>query len=101
AFLDIAGKMKDLGTISGYKNSIATGIDSAGDVVGYAYNSDISVSHAFIYRNGVMTDLNKLAPANTGWTIVNAVGINDKNQITGTAANSTGRSLAYILAILK
>ncbi|HWE03253.1 MAG TPA: right-handed parallel beta-helix repeat-containing protein [Tepidisphaeraceae bacterium] len=100
AFLDVNGKMKDLGVLSGYKNTIATAIDSAGDVVGYAYNTDTGTTHAFLYRNGVMIDLNSRLPANTGWTVMNATGINDKNQITGTAGNSTLAARAYVLTLL-
>ena len=98
AFIYTGGRMHDLGALYGYRNSVATGIDSAGDVVGYAYNSDLSTPHAFLYRNGRMYDLNTLIPQRNGWTITAAAGINDHNQITGTAINS-GLSRGYVLAL--
>jgi probable HAF family extracellular repeat protein len=39
--------------------------------------------HAWLWQNGVMTDLNTLLPANSGWVLTEADGINDNQQIVG------------------
>lgn len=92
--------MHDLGTLPGYANSIATGINSAGWIVGYCYNSETSGTVAFLYRNGAMINLNSISPSSSPWTITSATGINDQNQITGNVRLSDGRQRAYLLDIL-
>jgi probable HAF family extracellular repeat protein len=86
AFLYGGGKMTDLGTLSGFYSS-AQGINDAGQVVGSATTA-ANTGHAFLYGNGRMQDLNALLPAGTGFTLVNALGINSKGQILATADNS-------------
>jgi probable HAF family extracellular repeat protein len=55
----------------------AFGINNAGDVVG------CDGSHAFIYQNGTMIDLNTLIAPGSGWTLSAAFAINDAGQIVG------------------
>jgi probable HAF family extracellular repeat protein len=74
------GAMKDLGTLGG--NSYAYGINASVEVVGYSYLSD-GDQHAFLYDDGTMLDLNSLLPANSGWVLEEAFGINNAGQITG------------------
>ena len=38
---------------------------------------------AFLYLNGMTYDLNTLIPPNSGWTLIEATGINDIDQIAG------------------
>lgn len=85
AFLYSGGQMRDLGTLGG-NYSYALGINIFGVVVGGSYlvgNSPPTGSErAFIYIAGQMYDLNTLLAANpTGWTLGEAVGINDFGQI--------------------
>ena len=83
AFLYSADVMKDLGTLGG-NASIAKWINASGLVVGYSQISVTSrVPHAFLYSGGAMTDLNSLLPANSGWVLESATGINDTGQIVG------------------
>lgn len=76
--------LKDLGTLGG-TISVGTSINSSGVVVGYANTSDPNaiVYHAFIFSGSTMKDLNKLIPANSGWTLSQANSINDSGEIVG------------------
>jgi uncharacterized membrane protein len=43
-----------------------------------------AATHAFLYTNGVMTDLNSLLPVGSGLTITSAYGIDNNGDIVGT-----------------
>jgi probable HAF family extracellular repeat protein len=109
--------MKDLGSLAPNSSnpledqSVALGVNSSDRVVGYTYlpainaNPDPAIQPgtspvrqvAFVWSNGVMTDLNKLIGTATGTYHLNsAVAINDKGQIVATAlskANGTRRAV--------
>lgn len=82
AFLFAHGKIKNLGTLSGGTQSFAYGVDDRGRVVGASDAKD-SPLRAFIYSDDVMQDLNKLIPADSGWSLTEAKGINESGQIVG------------------
>jgi probable HAF family extracellular repeat protein len=88
AFLYKDGKMTDLGTLGG-TSSVARGINKSGQVVGWSDNSS-GQRRGFLYdsANG-MKDLNDSIPADLGWTIYEAAGINNYGQI---AASSWGNT---------
>ena len=92
--------MQDLGTILGLPVSLAASINNEGQVVGFAQNSngDFSSTVAWIWQDGVMTDLNTLIPADSPWFLVEALGINDRGQITGyMLSRSTGEVTGFVL----
>lgn len=89
------GNAIDLGTLGGYQ-SVAYGVDDAGDIVGNSYLSDNTTMHAFIYSNNVMVDLNSLIPIASGWSITAAYGINDAGDIVGIGTQN-GQSYAVAL----
>ena len=75
------GIVTDLGTLGGtYSEAIS--INDTGTVVGYSNTSNGS-THAFVYKNGTIFDLNTLLPANSGWELNSAIDINDNGQIVG------------------
>jgi probable HAF family extracellular repeat protein len=76
------GSIFDLGTLGG-SSSFAYDINNSGSIVGYSYLSNLPDSHAFVYRDGVLYDLNGLISSGSGWTLLNAYGINDNGQIVG------------------
>ena len=56
-----------------------------------------SFSHAFLYRDGVMHDLNDLVAKRGIWTVLDAVGINDARQIAAHACTVYGECRAVLL----
>jgi probable HAF family extracellular repeat protein len=90
AFLYREGEIIPLGDLSEPGNTKPLAINESSQIVGH---SDIGcverpwgtghIDHAFLYDNGVMTDLNGLAPANSGWELMYATDINNRGQIVG------------------
>ena len=87
AFLYSEGTMTNLGSLPDYPHSIAYGVNSAGQVVGTAFDGPSGLSRAFLYRDGVMMDLSALIDPTLGWTISDARSINDSGWIVGTMGN--------------
>jgi probable HAF family extracellular repeat protein len=81
-----SGTLTDLGTLGG-DHSYAFGINAAGDVVGYAQlPGSAGVDHAYLFRDGVMVDLNSVLPADVeGVELMMAEAISDNGQIVGSA----------------
>jgi probable HAF family extracellular repeat protein len=75
--------------------SRAFGVNKAGMVVGSTGNG----LNAFLYQNGVYTNLNNLINPASGWTSLSyAQSINDSNQITGWGVYN-GNTEPFILAL--
>lgn len=86
AFLYSGGVMQGLG--GGMTQAMA--INDAGTVVG----RDNASHHAFVYRDGVMTDLGTLGPL---YDVSGAYGISDGGQIVGMSYNSvTGEGIGTL-----
>ncbi len=86
------GVPMDLGTLEGYLNSGASGINNLGHVVGGSYDFEQATGHAFLWQNGGMTDLGT-PPGCTGSS---ALDINDVGQIVGLAITSGGYWRAFL-----
>jgi probable HAF family extracellular repeat protein len=88
--------IRDLGTLPGDVRSQALGINNQGQVVGLS----VSPSHhlrAFLWQDGVMSDLNDLIPAGSP-VLLYANDINDSGEITGEAFDpGTGDAPAFLL----
>jgi probable HAF family extracellular repeat protein len=72
----------DLGTLAPGQDSEALAVNSRGQIVGWSGFPD-ALPRAFLWQEGVMLDLNGLIPANSGWLLMRATGINDEGQIVG------------------
>jgi probable HAF family extracellular repeat protein len=98
AFLHDGTTMHDLGTLGG-PESVANAVNLSGDIVGRSYflDGNNGLSHAFLYSNGHMIDLNTLLPTNSGWELQSATGINDAGLIVGYGINPAGETHAFLL----
>jgi probable HAF family extracellular repeat protein len=95
AFLDSGGVMTDLGRLANGTGSIAYDINNGGVIVGSGMHTSFADT-AFIYRNGVITNLNSLIDPTSGWSLTEARAINDEGQIVGTGF-FFGVERAYLL----
>ena len=84
------GAVKNLGTLGDHA-AIASGINDKGQVVGSTLDSNFNFdAHAFIYQDGVMTDLSKVFPEESNLFPTMANQINDRGQIVGMATVVSG-----------
>jgi len=83
AFLWEDGVMRMLGEFSPNGNSFANDINNLGQIVGTARSAQADL--AFLYQGGSMVPLDALIDPASGWTITDANGINELQQIAATA----------------
>jgi len=98
AFLWINGAATatDLKTLPGDFFSEAFAINSSGQVVGVSFGG-ANGSHAFLFENGVMKDLNDLVGPGFPDILRSAQDINEAGQITGRVfETSTGKTLTFV-----
>ncbi len=94
----VAGGLS-LGTLPGDANSAALAINNSGVVVGTSNNASQASApgRGFVYIGGEMYDLNDLIPAGTGYTITEAVGVDDAGDIVAnTVKNGIGRAVLLV-----
>jgi probable HAF family extracellular repeat protein len=78
AFLYAEGKMTNLGYfVTPYD------INDSGEIVGAGDFGSLIYPEAFLYSDGVLTNLNSLLPDGSDWELLSATAINDKGQIVG------------------
>lgn len=88
--------MQDLGTLPGDVYSEALDINIQGQIVGLSCSANFASCHAFIWENGMMTDLNTLIPPDSPLYLVSAGSITDSGEITGQASDqSAGTTPAF------
>ena len=89
------GRVIGLGTLAGDSNSRALAVNDNGQVVGWSGEAENN-SRAFFWQRGFMLDLNSLLPADSGWHLIEARGINNRGMIVGTATIN-GEVRAFLL----
>jgi probable HAF family extracellular repeat protein len=78
-------------------NDWAWGINAQGQVVGQSFGA--SSARAFLYQNGVMTDLNTLVQPASALYLVLANDINDRGEIVGYATDTSTNATVAFLAV--
>ena len=81
---------------NGHGNSAAYAINSFNQIVGFSDTQTQGLEHAFVVINGTMRDLNWYIPANSGWVLQTATGVNDAGQIVGNGTHN-GIRAGYLL----
>lgn len=95
-FWSSASGIHDLGVLPGDTVSQAFGINDTDEVVGQSCTTpQCSSSSAFIWRDGVMTDLNSLAGCGSPLFLVFANDIDDRGEITGLGVDASGNAVAF------
>ena len=74
--------MADPGTRGGSYTALWA-LNNKGQAVGESTDAD-EVDHAILVDNGMVIDLNERIPADSGWVLLFADGINERGQISGT-----------------
>jgi probable HAF family extracellular repeat protein len=88
--------IRDLGTLPGDSTSQALGINARGEIVGTSCDAAFNC-RAFLWRDGVMTELNTLVTADYEDTLTTANDINNSGRITGQALEQgTGALVAFV-----
>jgi len=87
--------IKPLGFLPGDVHSEAYGINERREVVGLSCNA-AGNCRAFIWKNGVMRDLNDFKPAGYTATLEQARDINDGGEIAGRSLDSLGIRKAFV-----
>jgi probable HAF family extracellular repeat protein len=88
--------MRDLGTIDGDVASTAIGLNDRGVVVGTSLDSHFN-PRAFVWQNGVMSDLNAAVSSNPGRLyLLLGYSINAGGEIVGLAATADGNLHAFL-----
>lgn len=80
-------------------NNIAFDLNESNQVVGQSANSNTGIARAFLWQNGVSSDLNALVVGPTTLNMVLAQGINDAGEITGTAVDTATGEVVGFLAV--
>jgi probable HAF family extracellular repeat protein len=99
AFLWQDGVLTDLGTLGGHW-SVSSCLNQAGQLVGWSTIDDQDATfRGYLYRDGTMTDVNRLLPPDVNWAINFANGINDNGQIVGFGSHNMVPDRAYLLTL--
>ena len=88
--------MRNLGTLDRpTDNSYANALNDGAWIVGTS-STRSGTNQAFLWHDGVMSNLNDLIEAGSGWVLTNATGINEYNEIVGNGLYQ-GQPRAFIL----
>lgn len=94
------GHMTNLGVIGDDQCSYSAAINASEQVVGSSISSctaDEPTFRAFLWEDGVMLDLNNLIPTGSPLYLQVVQTINDRGEIAGQGADSSGNNHAFLL----
>jgi uncharacterized membrane protein len=81
---------------SGFGTGVANGINSSGDVVGWANDGGDGQVAFICFQGTIAKDLNSMIPRNTGWLLASAIDVNDSGEIVG-KGTLNGRNALFLL----
>jgi probable HAF family extracellular repeat protein len=90
--------MEDIGTLPGAVVTVAPcchTLNNHDEMTGFSID-DAGNMNAFYWKNSVITDLNTLISASSGWYLLNTASINDAGQIAGFGVNPDGELHAFL-----
>lgn len=93
------GIVSDLGVLKGDLVGAALGLNNRGEVVGASVSAPGPATgnpRAYVWRNGVMTDLNTLVPADSPLYLLTASAINDSGEIVGFGVTDDGELHGFL-----
>lgn len=101
AFFYDGSSSVDLGLLPGetFDNARALDVNDAGQIVGFVADFDNAPSFggaAVLWHSGAIFDLNELIPADSGWDLLSANGVNSRGQIVG-FGTLAGETRAFLL----
>jgi probable HAF family extracellular repeat protein len=95
------GTAVGLGKLAGDTGSWAFAVNHEGVAVGASgdipINGAYTFNHAFVWRDGVITDLNTLIPAGSNLTLNVAYAINDAGEIAGLGTDASRNTHIFVL----
>ena len=94
------GPVTNIGAPVGDAAAFASGINDRGQVVGSSLDAKFNWSHAFIWQDGVLTNLDTLFPSSANLFPVMGNKINERGQISGMAIVVSGPHKGDIHAFL-
>jgi probable HAF family extracellular repeat protein len=96
AFLWDQGVMTDIPPVAGDALSVAWGIGEHGEVLGQSCDVNFNC-RGFIWKNGILTDINALLPAHSNLYVIDANFLNEEGEITGQAVDLTTGAMPAVL----
>ncbi len=94
------GPVTNIGAPAGDAAAFASGINDRGQVVGSSLDAKFNWSHAFIWQDGVLTNLDTVFPASANLFPIMGNKINERGQISGMAIVMSGPHKGDIHAFL-
>ena len=88
---------RDLGLPPSVSRVYPSAINNSAQVVGYAYLASSGRMVGFMYKDGVLCDINSFLPTGSGWWLSWAKDINDQGQIVGRGYNPAGIEHGFLM----
>ena len=87
--------MRDLGALEGDNKSVGSAISDREEIVGVSFDAEGN-PRGYLWRHGEMTDFNELLPPDSALYVLWLSAINDRGEVAGFGATSTGDVHAFV-----
>lgn len=99
-FLYSNGRLSAITPISGITMSVPLGINSSGVIVGDStikFHNVVKTIPFIFFGGGAAANVNTLLPANSGWVLTTATGIDNNGRISGVGSKNGGTDACYLM----